>query len=403
MASKNYYEATLAAVENASGEDIRDAVWMVVKDLNAGKFSPAQTDELLAVCDSRATGMPLLRKDIAQIRLAVDTDTVAAAHLAYDLCGGKEELAPEPVAVVPMPEAPVVLMLDPEAMLPHPLLDRMMMLDKVAGKLRQRAKTAGHNRRDMLDAAEEAYQSLDALKASVAAQGVIEPLLVVATEPGQYRIIDGRHRWTAALAAGLRAVPCIVRDEADAGQIIADSVTGRRHFTKSALAWIAVLTHPEVATEAKAGNPNFSNPAKLAELEKGSENMAALATRHGVSLRLIEDACRLYRILETHRSLREKYELSIWAGAGLTALAGQAAAESSGKIAVAGQEAQSAKYKLAEALAGALTDLADRFTRRYGQCDEEAKAAVRMAAEKFAREAPADIRETMLAAWSGEA
>ena len=47
---------------------------------------------------------------------------------------------------------------------------------------------------------------------SIREQGVLQPLLVVATPNGRYRIIAGERRYRASRQAGLETVPCIVRD-----------------------------------------------------------------------------------------------------------------------------------------------------------------------------------------------
>ena len=47
---------------------------------------------------------------------------------------------------------------------------------------------------------------------SIREQGVLQPLLVVATANGRYRIIAGERRYRASRQAGLETVPCIVRD-----------------------------------------------------------------------------------------------------------------------------------------------------------------------------------------------
>ncbi len=82
----------------------------------------------------------------------------------------------------------------------------------------------------------EDFESADALRvapghplaASIAAHGVLQPLLV-ARNDGRYKVIAGRHRLAAACAVGLNAVPCLVydvgEDEADV-LAAADNVRG---------------------------------------------------------------------------------------------------------------------------------------------------------------------------------
>ena len=55
-------------------------------------------------------------------------------------------------------------------------------------------------------------ESIAQLAQSIADQGVLQPILVTPVSGGRYRIVAGERRWRAARAAGLTAVPCIVRD-----------------------------------------------------------------------------------------------------------------------------------------------------------------------------------------------
>lgn len=57
-------------------------------------------------------------------------------------------------------------------------------------------------------------EKLDDLVASIAANGVLQPLLVRPhpTAPGRYQIIAGERRWRAAQAVPLHEVPVLVRD-----------------------------------------------------------------------------------------------------------------------------------------------------------------------------------------------
>ncbi len=55
-------------------------------------------------------------------------------------------------------------------------------------------------------------ETIGQLADSIRDQGVLQPLLVVATPNGRYRIIAGERRYRASRQAGLETVPCIVRD-----------------------------------------------------------------------------------------------------------------------------------------------------------------------------------------------
>ncbi len=53
---------------------------------------------------------------------------------------------------------------------------------------------------------------LSALASSIEEHGVVSPILVTPTGNGTYRIVAGERRWRASKLAGLREVPCIIRD-----------------------------------------------------------------------------------------------------------------------------------------------------------------------------------------------
>ncbi len=55
-------------------------------------------------------------------------------------------------------------------------------------------------------------ESIAQLADSIREQGVLQPLLVVPTNGGRYRIIAGERRYRAGRAAGLETLPCIVKD-----------------------------------------------------------------------------------------------------------------------------------------------------------------------------------------------
>ena len=55
-------------------------------------------------------------------------------------------------------------------------------------------------------------ESIAQLADSIRDQGVLQPLLVVPTNGGRYRIIAGERRYRAGRVAGLETLPCIVKD-----------------------------------------------------------------------------------------------------------------------------------------------------------------------------------------------
>ena len=55
-------------------------------------------------------------------------------------------------------------------------------------------------------------ESIAQLADSIRDQGVLQPLLVVPSDGGRYRIIAGERRYRAGRMAGLETLPCIVKD-----------------------------------------------------------------------------------------------------------------------------------------------------------------------------------------------
>ena len=55
-------------------------------------------------------------------------------------------------------------------------------------------------------------EKLEALSNSIKEHGVIQPILVTPTQSGTYKIVAGERRWRAAKMAGIKEVPCIIRN-----------------------------------------------------------------------------------------------------------------------------------------------------------------------------------------------
>jgi len=58
-------------------------------------------------------------------------------------------------------------------------------------------------------------QELEALAASIRAQGLVQPLIVTLDGDGTYSIVAGERRWRAARRAGLEEVPVVIRGDLD--------------------------------------------------------------------------------------------------------------------------------------------------------------------------------------------
>jgi hypothetical protein len=75
---------------------------------------------------------------------------------------------------------------------------------------------------------------------------ILTPLFITPDD----EVLDGRHRLKAARACKLKTVPCLViEDEDDQARIILDSICARRHYTKSARAYLALPLIEEAVAE----------------------------------------------------------------------------------------------------------------------------------------------------------
>ncbi|WCE29739.1 ParB/RepB/Spo0J family partition protein [Vibrio sp. SCSIO 43137] len=66
---------------------------------------------------------------------------------------------------------------------------------------------------------EMSEEALEELSASIQSQGIIQPIVVRPLESGGYEIIAGERRWRAARQAGLKQVPCVVKNVQDRAAI----------------------------------------------------------------------------------------------------------------------------------------------------------------------------------------
>ncbi len=158
---------------------------------------------------------------------------------------------------------------------------------------------------------------------SIRDQGVLQPLLVTATENGRYRIIAGERRFRACRQAGLETVPCIVRDmdlfarmevslienlqredlnpmEAALGinalmercQYTQEQVSQRLGKSRSAVAnLLRLLNLPEEIREmVRDGRLSAGHARALAALDSESEQLrlARLAVAQGLNVRQME-------------------------------------------------------------------------------------------------------------------
>lgn len=143
-------------------------------------------------------------------------------------------------------------------------------------------------------------ESLEALAASIEANGVVQPLLVRPMSDGSYELIAGERRWRAAQAAGLTKVPAIVRDRELAERLqvalIENMVREDLNPVDEARACAALvdelgLSKEELARRVGRSRPAVSNLIRLLDLPDealGLLESGALSEGHGKALLLAE-------------------------------------------------------------------------------------------------------------------
>ena len=62
-------------------------------------------------------------------------------------------------------------------------------------------------------------EALEELAASIESQGIIQPIVVRQVDFDKYEIIAGERRWRAARKAGLKQVPCVIKNVEDRAAI----------------------------------------------------------------------------------------------------------------------------------------------------------------------------------------
>lgn len=119
-----------------------------------------------------------------------------------------------------------------------------------------------------------AAEDLEGLTASIAARGVIEPI-VVRPQAGKFQIIAGERRWRAAQLAGLERVPVVVRDasDEDVGLLALVENLQREDLNpiEEALAFrrladVGGMTHDAIASEVGRSRTAVTNTLRLLEL-----------------------------------------------------------------------------------------------------------------------------------------
>ena len=143
--------------------------------------------------------------------------------------------------------------------------------------------------------------TLGALADSIAASGVVQPLIVRELSGGSYELIAGERRWRAAQIAGVERVPVVIRDSDEADRLevalIENMVREDLNPVEEARACAALvedlgLSKEELGRRVGRSRPQISNLIRLLELPDevlGMLESGELTEGHGRAVLQVPD------------------------------------------------------------------------------------------------------------------
>lgn len=152
-------------------------------------------------------------------------------------------------------------------------------------------------------------EAIEALSASIAAHGILQPLLVMRADD-RYRLIAGERRLRAAKAAGLQKVPCILtektQEQAAKLSLIENLHREDLSFFEEATAYRRLmeefsLSQADIAREMQKDPSTIANKLRLLKLPISAQiliNQNGLTERHARALLKVKDTELLMELLE---------------------------------------------------------------------------------------------------------
>lgn len=161
--------------------------------------------------------------------------------------------------------------------------------------------------------------ALNALSESIAASGVVQPLIVRSVGRGSYEIIAGERRWRAAQMAGVERVPVVIRDSDEADRLevalIENMVRENLNPVEEAKACAALvedlgLSKEDLGKRVGRSRPQISNLIRLLDLPDEVLEMleqGELSEGHGRAILQVPDHDRRRSLAK--QALREGWSV----------------------------------------------------------------------------------------------
>lgn len=151
-------------------------------------------------------------------------------------------------------------------------------------------------------------EAMSELVASIAAVGLLQPIVVRPRGEHEFELVMGERRWRAALRAGLDHIPAIIRETSD-DALLRDALLENLHRAQlnpleEAAAYQQLLddfgsTHDELAARIGRSRPHISNTLRLLKLSPSVQRKVAagvLTAGHARALVAVEDSAHQERL-----------------------------------------------------------------------------------------------------------
>ncbi|NVD05816.1 ParB/RepB/Spo0J family partition protein [Vibrio sp. JPW-9-11-11] len=167
-------------------------------------------------------------------------------------------------------------------------------------------------------------EALEELAASIESQGIIQPIVVRQVEHDKFEIIAGERRWRAARKAGLKQVPCVIKNVEDRAAIAMALIENIQredlNVIEEAVALDRLqeefsLTHQQVADVIGKSRAAVSNLLRLNQLEgdvKGLVSTSQLDMGHARALLALEGEQQVEvarQVAKKHLTVRQTEQL----------------------------------------------------------------------------------------------
>jgi len=132
------------------------------------------------------------------------------------------------------------------------------------------------------------------LKASIREAGILSPLFV----DFENRILEGRHRWWAAVDLQLQQIPILRIPQERIHTVVVASLLNRRHYTQGQLAYL-VQPHMESAfEEARRRMLSGVKETSAHSVRRVEKRVDEWAEEIGVSVRLLQQARQVHELFK---------------------------------------------------------------------------------------------------------